>query len=102
MNFSRLREVGQHRWLSPYHWRRRILFWTGAVVVGLAAVLFAKAADFAFEADVSSRAAAGGAIGRLWTALFAHRFAPIPISDPRACSPASSMWPVGPPWSEIC
>lgn len=49
MNLTRFREVGQHRWLSPYHWRRRILFWTGAVVVGLAAVLFAKAADFAFE-----------------------------------------------------
>jgi H+/Cl- antiporter ClcA len=44
--FERLR---RHTWLSPTEWRRRLLFWTGAVVVGLAAVFFAKAADYAFE-----------------------------------------------------
>jgi H+/Cl- antiporter ClcA len=49
VNLTRLREFGRHEWLSPRQWRRRILFWTGAIVVGLAAVLFAKAADFAFE-----------------------------------------------------
>ena len=49
MNLDRLRAFGRHDWLSPEQWRRRILFWSGAVVVGLAAVLFAKAADFAFE-----------------------------------------------------
>jgi H+/Cl- antiporter ClcA len=46
---DRLRELGQHDWLSPRQWRRRILFWTGAIMVGLAAVFFAKAADYAFE-----------------------------------------------------
>ncbi|HEY4291944.1 chloride channel protein [Luteibacter sp.] len=44
--FERLR---RHTWLSPTEWRRRILFWTGAVLVGVAAVFFAKAADFAFD-----------------------------------------------------
>jgi H+/Cl- antiporter ClcA len=34
---------------SPVHWRRRILFWSGAILVGLAAVGFAQAADFAFD-----------------------------------------------------
>ena len=42
-------DFGQHDWLSPQQWRRRILFWSGAIVVGLAAVFFAKAADYAFE-----------------------------------------------------
>lgn len=44
--FERLR---RHEWLSPMEWRRRILFWTGAVLVGVAAVFFAKAADYAFD-----------------------------------------------------
>jgi H+/Cl- antiporter ClcA len=44
--FQRFRE---HELLSPANWRRRILFWSGAVLVGLAAVFFAKAADFAYE-----------------------------------------------------
>jgi H+/Cl- antiporter ClcA len=33
---------------SPVQWRRRILFWSGAVLVGLAAVGFAQAADYVF------------------------------------------------------
>jgi H+/Cl- antiporter ClcA len=45
----RLRRLAEHTWLSPEQWRRRILFWTGAVLVGLAAVLFARAADYAYE-----------------------------------------------------
>ena len=34
---------------SPVQWRRRILFWSGAILVGLAAVGFAQAADYAFD-----------------------------------------------------
>lgn len=45
----KLRDLAGHEWLSPLQWRRRLLFWTGAIVVGLAAVFFAKAADYAFE-----------------------------------------------------
>lgn len=37
-----------HRLFSPVQWRRRILFWSGAILVGLAAVGFAHAADYAF------------------------------------------------------
>ncbi|WP_426287403.1 chloride channel protein [Luteibacter sp. E-22] len=55
---ERLRELGRHEWLSPRQWRRRVLFWAGAIVVGLSAVLFAKAADYAFE--VFRRAASLG------------------------------------------
>ena len=36
------------RLFSPVQWRRRVLFWSGAILVGLAAVGFAKAADLAF------------------------------------------------------
>ncbi|MBB3229024.1 H+/Cl- antiporter ClcA [Luteibacter sp. Sphag1AF] len=46
---ERVRQLGQHEWLSPEQWRRRLLFWAGAVAVGLAAVLFARAADYAFS-----------------------------------------------------
>ncbi|HEY4090620.1 MAG TPA: chloride channel protein [Luteibacter sp.] len=46
---SRLDLLRRHEWLSAEEWRRRILFWTGAIIVGLAAVFFAKAADFAFD-----------------------------------------------------
>jgi H+/Cl- antiporter ClcA len=42
-----LERLRRHDLLSPTEWRRRILFWTGAVIVGLAAVFFAKAADYA-------------------------------------------------------
>lgn len=34
--------------LSPSQWRRRILFWSGAIIVGLAAVGIARAADAVF------------------------------------------------------
>lgn len=44
--FQRLAEL---EIFSPIQWRRRLLFWTGAVIVGLAAVGFATAADYAFE-----------------------------------------------------
>jgi H+/Cl- antiporter ClcA len=37
-----------YRWLSPAQWQRRILFWTGAVLVGLAAIAFAKASTFVY------------------------------------------------------
>ncbi|BAI76340.1 chloride channel protein (plasmid) [Azospirillum sp. B510] len=37
----------RHVWLSPRNWRRRLLFWSGAGAVGLVAVLFAIAADYA-------------------------------------------------------
>lgn len=52
--FERLR---RHEWLSATEWRRRILFWSGAVMVGMAAVFFAKAADYAYEVfhDMASR-----------------------------------------------
>ena len=42
------RHLASHDYLSPRQWRRRLAFWTGAVAVGLAAVLFAKSADRAF------------------------------------------------------
>ena len=42
------RLVASNDLFSPVQWRRRILFWSGAVLVGLAAVGFAQAADFVF------------------------------------------------------
>lgn len=43
------RLVTSHELLSAGQWRRRLLFWLGAVLVGLAAIVFAKAADYAFH-----------------------------------------------------
>ncbi|WP_082190297.1 chloride channel protein [Frateuria defendens] len=43
------RWLGDSDLFSAVHWRRRILFWSGAVLVGLAAVGFASAADCVFE-----------------------------------------------------
>ncbi|MDD5329734.1 MAG: chloride channel protein [Sulfuricella sp.] len=35
----------RHVWLSVRQWKRRLLFWSGAVCVGAAAVLFAKGSE---------------------------------------------------------
>jgi H+/Cl- antiporter ClcA len=48
-NLSRFQRLRRHELLSPTNWRRRLLFWSGAVLVGLAAVFFAKAADYAYD-----------------------------------------------------
>lgn len=45
---GRLRRLADSDLFSPVQWRRRVLFWSGAVIVGLAAVGFAQAADYAF------------------------------------------------------
>lgn len=36
-------------WLSSLLWRRRLVFWLGAILTGLVCVAFAYAADYAFE-----------------------------------------------------
>ncbi|MGE4071582.1 MAG: chloride channel protein [Lysobacterales bacterium] len=38
-----------HVLLSPQLWKRRIALWCGAVLVALAAILFARASDYAYE-----------------------------------------------------
>lgn len=45
---GRLKRLTDSELFSPMQWRRRVLFWSGAVLVGLAAVGFAQAADWAF------------------------------------------------------
>lgn len=39
----------KHSWFSPLLWRRRIVFWSGALAVGLAAVLFAMGSEHAHD-----------------------------------------------------
>lgn len=46
---GRLQRLASSDLFSPVQWRRRILFWGGAVLVGLAAIGFARAADWAFN-----------------------------------------------------
>ena len=43
-----LQRLGESGLFSPVQWRRRVLFWSGAVVVGLAAIGMATAADWLF------------------------------------------------------
>lgn len=38
-----------HVLLSPQRWKRRIALWSGAVLVALAAILFARASDYCYE-----------------------------------------------------
>jgi H+/Cl- antiporter ClcA len=44
----RLRAVLGHEFFAPYQWKRRIALWSGAVLVALAAILFARASDWAY------------------------------------------------------
>jgi H+/Cl- antiporter ClcA len=44
----RLQALLGHEFFAPHQWRRRIALWAGAIVVALAAILFAKASDWAF------------------------------------------------------
>lgn len=46
---GRFQQLAESELFSPVQWRRRVLFWGGAVLVGLAAIGFAQAADWAFN-----------------------------------------------------
>lgn len=46
---GRLQRLAESDLFSLPQWRRRVLFWSGAVLVGLAAVGFAQAADWAYR-----------------------------------------------------
>ncbi|HJU08576.1 MAG TPA: chloride channel protein [Rhodanobacteraceae bacterium] len=48
----RLQRLLRHDWLSPLQWRRRLLFWCGAVLVALAAIVFAKLSTLAYQTFV--------------------------------------------------
>ena len=45
----RLQALLGHEFFAPHHWRRRLALWVGAVVVALAAILFAKASDWSYH-----------------------------------------------------
>ena len=45
---SRLRALLGHEFFAPHQWQRRAALWIGGVVVGLAAIVFARASDEAF------------------------------------------------------
>jgi H+/Cl- antiporter ClcA len=45
---SRLRAVLGHEFFAPHQWKRRIVLWSGAVLVALAAILFAKASTWSY------------------------------------------------------
>ncbi|MEP7043976.1 MAG: chloride channel protein [Dokdonella sp.] len=45
---ERLRTLRGHDLFAATQWRRRIALWSGGVLVGLAAVAFARASDFAY------------------------------------------------------
>lgn len=47
----RLRRLGRMPLISPRLWLRRVTFWIGAILVALVAIGFARAADWAVEAN---------------------------------------------------
>ncbi len=46
--FSHIKHTSKEL-ISPQAWRGRLVFWTGAILVGLAAVLFAEGSDYAYH-----------------------------------------------------
>ncbi len=44
----RLEAILGHEFFAPHHWKRRIALWLGAILVALAAIVFAKASDWSF------------------------------------------------------
>jgi len=45
----RLQALLGHEFFAPHQWKRRLALWVGAVVVALAAILFAKASDWSYH-----------------------------------------------------
>lgn len=45
----RLRALLGHEFFAPHQWKRGIVLWTGAIVVALAAILFAKASTWSYD-----------------------------------------------------
>ena len=45
----RLQALLGHEFFAPHQWKRRLALWIGAVVVALAAILFAKASDWSYH-----------------------------------------------------
>lgn len=45
----RLRALLGHEFFAPHQWRRRLALWVGAIVVALAAILFAKASTWSYD-----------------------------------------------------
>ena len=45
---TRMAALFGHDLFAPHLWQRRIALWSGGIAVGLAAIVFARASDFAF------------------------------------------------------
>ena len=45
----RLRALLGHEFFAPHQWKRGIVLWAGAIVVALAAILFAKASTWSYD-----------------------------------------------------
>ncbi|MGH8114652.1 MAG: chloride channel protein [Rhodanobacteraceae bacterium] len=45
----RLKAVLGHEFFAPAQWQRRVALWTGGVLVGLAAIVFTKVANLAYD-----------------------------------------------------
>ncbi|RAN81858.1 chloride channel protein [Bacillus sp. SRB_336] len=46
---QRLQALLGHEFFAPHHWKRRLVLWFGAVLVALAAILFAKASVWSYQ-----------------------------------------------------
>jgi H+/Cl- antiporter ClcA len=46
---SRLQSLLGHEFFAPHQWKRRLVLWSGAVLVALAAILFAKASTWSYQ-----------------------------------------------------
>jgi H+/Cl- antiporter ClcA len=46
---TRIKALLGHDFFAPAQWQRRVALWTGGILVGLAAIAFARASDFAYR-----------------------------------------------------
>jgi hypothetical protein len=45
---KRLRALLGHEFFAPSQWKRRVALWSGGILVGIAAIAFARASDLAY------------------------------------------------------
>jgi hypothetical protein len=51
---TRIKALLGHDFFAPAQWQRRAALWTGGILVGLAAIAFAQASNFAYRANILS------------------------------------------------
>ena len=87
-SYKRVRLIRRSRvmWMSPRLWKQRLVFWCGALAIGIISVGFAEAADIAQNWFKALTDGSGGGFWRGWLPLV---ITPLGFM---ACSWSSISW----------